>query len=370
MKELSILIKPASSLCNMRCRYCFYGDISDLRQVKSFGLMEQATADALIDNALFGLQEEDSVTFLFQGGEPTLAGLPFFEAFVQQVQKREPKSRISYCLQTNGLLIDESWCRFLKQHHFLVGISLDGFAQLHDENRLDAAGKGTQKRVRDGLTLLQKYHVDVNLLWVLTQQLSGKYKRVWEFLEKNDIEYVQFIPCLAPLEEGKVWKQSLSPQGFSRFYTGLFDLWSKALDCGKYRSIKFFDDLFNLLLYHRVTACGFTGQCHSQLVVEADGSVYPCDFYATEQWCIGNIKNDSIDSLLAHPKAREFENRPKPEAALCSDCDYRRFCGGGCPRMFREMYVEDGFCGYRDFLNRRKAEINRIAAYLYQGGSA
>ena len=328
MKQVSVMLKPASSLCNMRCRYCFYADVSEQRQVQSFGIMSRETARRLIANVLDSLQSGDTVTFAFQGGEPTLAGLDFFRDFVraatEETAAQGKQLHFHYALQTNGLLLDGDWCRFLREQDFLVGLSLDGSAEFHDENRLDAAGKGTFSRVIRAKRLLEASGVQYNILWVLSNRVARFPQKVWKFLCEQDIRYVQFIPCLAELNATGASPAALTPERFSAFYTRLLPLWAEALRRGEYRSIKFFDDFFNLLLRRQVTACGFTGQCSNQLVVEADGSVYPCDFYVLDAWNCGDLAKKPLSEILSSPVAATFLRRPRRAAPLCEGCRWKK----------------------------------------------
>lgn len=364
MKQLSFMIKPASSLCNMRCAYCFYADVSAHRTIESYGLMTERCVEELVENIFSALDGTEGLTFAFQGGEPTLAGLGFFRHFlstVAQVSQAQSKPvAVSYSLQTNGLVLDDAWCAFLGEHRFLVGLSLDGDAAMHDKNRVDPAGKGTFRRVMHAKALLEQYHVEYNILWVLTQETARRPQKVWSFLCAHEIRYVQFVPCLAGLEEEI--PQALTPQRFASFYIALFQLWSAAFFAGEYRSVKLFDDLCNLLGRGNVTACGLTGRCQIQQIVEGDGSVYPCDFYVLDRWRLGTLRTDSPDALRTCATAQDFLTRPRQTHALCKRCEFEAICHGGCPRMERGMYIgkDEGFCGYQTFLRACGASLQTL----------
>ena len=168
MKHLQMMMKPASSNCNLRCSYCFYEDECRNREIPSYGFMSPDTLEVLVKKALE--EAEDSCTFGFQGGEPMLAGLPFFQKFIEFTEKyKNPETRLSFCIQTNGTLIDDDWAEFLRKNRFLVGISLDGIGEIHDRSRKDAQGKDTFRKVLKNAEFLQKKQVDVNILCVLTK---------------------------------------------------------------------------------------------------------------------------------------------------------------------------------------------------------
>lgn len=354
MEHLSFLIKPASSLCNLRCDYCFYADVSSRRTVKSFGIMSEDTAAACIERIFSVLKTGDRVTFAFQGGEPTLAGLLFFKRFVELVAAAKQHFGLSisvdWALQTNGMVLDEPWCRFLGENRFLVGLSLDGGRAAHDSHRLDPRGRGTHRQVLAAKALLERHQVEYNILWVLTNGAARTPQQAWDYLVAQDIRFVQFIPCLGSLDTPS--KNALTPQRFASFFTGLFRPWSEALARGDYRSIKQFDDLCNLLGKGTVTACGITGQCQQQMVVEADGSVYPCDFYVLDQYRCGSLCSDTPHQLQKSPITQAFLHRPREDTQRCQGCTYLPLCGGGCPRMHNAVYWGEGqSCGFRMLLD-------------------
>ena len=199
MPPLSILLKPASSGCNLRCAYCFYADEASVRAVPNYGLMSKEVSHTLIDKAAGAA--EGSVTFLFQGGEPTLAGLEFYKDFVAHVQDAFPRGlTVQYAIQTNGTLLDEEWCLFFQEHRFLVGLSLDGNRACHDRFRRDGAGKGTYDQVLRAARLLDRAGVEYNVLTVVTGYLAKHIQSVFAALCKGGFRFQQYIPCLDPLE--------------------------------------------------------------------------------------------------------------------------------------------------------------------------
>ena len=202
MKYFSMLIKPASSLCNLRCRYCFYCDVAENRKIPSYGVMSEETMNILIDKTLGFFREEVTITFAFQGGEPTVAGLDYFRRFIRRVNlKKKSYHQIQYALQTNATLLDDEWVRFLKQNRFLVGVSLDGYAAHHDAMRPDAKGQGTFARILENIEKLRQAKINFNILTVLTRQLAEHPKELFDFYLRQHLDYIQLIPCLPPLED-------------------------------------------------------------------------------------------------------------------------------------------------------------------------
>lgn len=363
MKQVSLMIKPASSLCNLRCKYCFYSDITALREVESYGIMHKEIAASVIENAFCGLADGDRALIAFQGGEPTLAGLAFFENFITLVKRQPLKISVDYALQTNGINLNEAWCDFLRNNNFLVGLSLDGYAENHNQYRVDPKGKGTYARVMATKQLLDQKRVPYNVLCTLTNPLARHPQKVWRFLLKENIRFVQFTPCLGGLRQTQTpW--ALTPQRFHSFYTGLFPLWRDELQKGNYISVKLFDDIVNLFVRRQVTSCGLHGRCQLQHIVEADGSLYPCDFYVLDQYKGGNLAEMSLaqaDSLLHNTG---FIDSRKALPTACETCRYRNICAGGCKRMENVYVSESGFCGYRQLLDDIGEELCRIGDEL------
>jgi uncharacterized protein len=363
MRKLAVMIKPASSLCNIRCKYCFYADVTDQRQIKSYGKMKPQVMEKMIDQLLVDLTDEDQLDITFQGGEPTLAGLAFFRAFVSYlVEKNTECVSIHYAIQTNGLLINEQWARFLKEHDFLVGLSIDGDRSIHDRNRVDPKSKGTYQRVLKTKQLLETYEVPFNVLCVLTNELARYPQKVYQFIQRENIQYIQFIPCLGNLDDSdSVF--ALTPKRFYHFYHILWNLWQRDFRKGKYRSIKFFDDLIQLFGAQRVTACGLIGQCQPQYVIEANGNVYPCDFYVLDDYLMGNITQQTLRELYKNYVMEHFLTEPKKLSKHCQNCSFLSMCMGGCKRMKHSMYLDqqETYCGYQAFLNSHGADIRQIS---------
>lgn len=353
MKHISVMIKPASSLCNLHCRYCFYEDVAGKRTHASYGVMTEDTMKAVIDNIFAGLENKDELILAFQGGEPTVAGLPFFAALSEYVDEKlqTKRVRLSYVIQTNATLLNNEWCEYFKKYEYLVGVSLDLHRGCHEEARKDANGKGSFDEVLKAITLLEEYGVSTNILCTLTEAVAQYPRKVWELIVKKNFQYIQFTPCLGGLE--KTTDYELSPRSFASFYKDLFDRWYVDLVNGKGRSIKLFDDMANLVLYDQKTACGIDGKCSPQLIVEADGSVYPCDFYCLDQYKIGNMTKENVLDLYEKSILSESKKRDTLPT-LCKACRYIKMCNGGCKRMQGSVCFKDDtteYCGYKDFLD-------------------
>lgn len=333
MQVINYLIKPASSLCNLRCKYCFYADEAANRSCASMGMMSRDMAAELIRTAYREIEPGGWVSFAFQGGEPTAAGLDFFRWFVKTAEDEKPdRVRISFSIQTNGTLLNEEWAEFFHGKKFLVGISLDGYEELHDMHRVDVDGNGTWKQLCNIVTMLQKHRVDINALCVVTKQCARHPRKAYETLKKLGFRYMQFIGCLDPIgQERGCMPWSLTPEDYGHFLCQLFDLWYQDWLMGAYRSVCLFDDYIHLMLRDPgASTCATCGQCGGYFVVEADGSVYPCDFFVLDDWKAGQIGKQSLTEIRNSSTFQRFLAWGTEKPCECTSCRWRLLCNGGC----------------------------------------
>ena len=343
MRQMTVLVKPASSLCNLKCSYCFYCDEAENRVSGKRAIMTEETAENLLQKVFSFCGAESNITFMFQGGEPLLAGIDFFENFIKKANfLKDNKTNITYSLQTNGTLLDDRFCNLFKTHQFLIGVSIDGNETLHNQNR-----DGSFAKAMHGIDLLKKFGVSFNVLSVITA--SSDAKRLFAFYRKHNFQNVQPIYCLDPLD-GTKSSFSLPAKAFAKFQKELFQLWFSELQNGNRFYIRDFDNLFSLLFYGRAEQCGATGKCTPQLVVEADGTCYPCDFYCLDDYICANINTASIMNILHSSGLRKFLESTEPKNELCVSCSVAQFCGGGCKR-YRSLYNQiPGYCPRKDFI--------------------
>lgn len=368
MPPLTIMLKPASSLCNMRCAYCFYSDVAARRDAPSYGVMSPGTLETLVRRAF--AYAEGSLSFIFQGGEPTLAGKEFFEAFLSLLARYNARRlRVSLALQTNGLTLDEEWCALLKRGGFLVGVSLDGTQALHDACRRGASGEPTYARVIRGIELLRRFGVDYNVLCVVTQPVAERPEEVFHALKAH--RFLQFIPCLDGFD-GKKTPLSLDAETYGRFLIGTFDLYEQAWYAGKPVSIRNLDNWLAMLLGYPPENCAMSGRCGHYFLVEADGGVYPCDFYVLDRWRLGNVGDASFFKLDKSPVGARFREESVPLPEGCARCEWFSLCRGGCKRD-REPIAggEPGAAGanrlcagHKLFFSSRFERIKALAAFV------
>ena len=341
MPPLSLMIKPASSLCNLSCEYCFYRDVSEHREHLRFDVMSKDTARVLIGKALKYANGE-SVAFAFQGGEPTLAGIDYFEFFTKTVNELNIKqSRIFYSMQTNGTAIDEKWADFLRENNFLVGLSLDGDYEAN-KFRKKPSGENSFYTIIDTANLLKKHKVDFNILTVLTRYCAENIEQIYSFFRFHGFGYLQFIPCLRPFGSKEKSELYMTPDQYADFLIKLFNLYVKDYVRHQYVSIRQFDNWVRLFLGQPTEQCGIKGHCSHQFVSEANGNIYPCDFYCTDEYLLGNISDTDFSQMEHSEIAVNFIKESLAVPERCKECKLYPICrGGGCKRTQQsEDYCE------------------------------
>lgn len=378
MSAASILIKPSSANCNINCEYCFYKCLSSNRETYSSGFMTEETLEKLVMQAF--AYAEDYVAFAFQGGEPTLAGIGFFEKAVELQKKHNTKNRIvENTIQTNGILLNEEWAAFLAKNHFLVGLSLDGPKKIHDCYRKDIKGNGTFERVIKVVALLERYHVDYNIVSVITKESADKAGYLYKFFRKQGYQYLQLIPCMDESQRNQLPREvedylekpnsfAVEPQQYGRFLCEMFDLWYADFCKGSQMDIRMFSNLAQMAAGYPAEECGMNGHCRCYFVVEGDGSVYPCDFYCTDEWRLGRL-GESFHSMEESAKAKQFVTTSEEIHVKCNKCQHFLLCRGGC-RRWRETgaYGNIGLnrlcSAYEMLFEHAKERIHKLGQYI------
>lgn len=373
MPPITLMLKPASGMCNMACEYCFYCDETGKRQQSSYGFMSEKTLENVIRRTL--LRAEGSATYAFQGGEPTLRGLDFFEKAVFYQKKYNRNGiRIQNALQTNGLALDEDWCRFFHENGFLIGVSVDGTAECHDAYRRDRAGAGTYDRVVQNIRLLDACRVDYNILTVVNRDVAEHIETIYADYARRGWVWQQYIACLDPLEEARGQSRyALLPEEYGDFLIRLFRLWSADFKKGRQQPyIRSFENYISILLGYVPEACDQRGVCGIQYVVEADGSVYPCDFYMLDEYRLGNLNECRLPDLDDRRRKIGFLERSLQLSDACRQCPFFFLCKGGCQRH-RDWNpalgcYENYFCqSFRMFFTACLDDMKQIAAAVMDG---
>jgi uncharacterized protein len=325
----SLLIKPASAVCNLDCSYCFYLDRdADPYKALPARRMTTDTLERLADSFLFYSYPQS--IFAFQGGEPTLAGLPFFQQLVKfQQQYGRNGQAVSNAMQTNGVLLDQNWCDLFRDSNWLLGVSLDGPEDINDKYRFNKEGHGTWKRVIQSIELLQKNKVEFNILCVLSQANVDKPRELYRFYRSLGVDNVQYIPLAEFDGAGNALPFTITAEQYGRFLCETFDVWWP--ERRKMR-IRFFDNIAEALAGQKPGNCTMHETCDSYVVVEYNGDVYPCDFFVEGSWKLGNITLDSWPEIARRTRRYSFAAKKTLAHPECQVCEYQSICHGGCPK--------------------------------------
>jgi uncharacterized protein len=310
------------------------------------------------------------VLFSWHGGEPTLAGIGFYRRVVELQEKyRGPGLKVTNGIQTNGTLLDQKWCEFLRQASFIVGVSMDGPAHLHDHFRLSKDGKPTHSRVMHGYAMLMRYGIPVEVLCVVNAVNVDYPLEIYRYFRETGARYLTFLPLVERVkgDAGEVSQRSVPARKFGEFLCRVFDEW-KAQDIGAIK-VQIFEEALRTAFRQDHTLCIFKRRCGGVPVVERNGDVYSCDHYVDPGHRIGNIGLHNLVDMLDHPKQAAFG--AAKEVTLpryCLECEVRGMCNGECPRN-RFIPAPDGepglnyLCqGYRLFFNHCKPMVDAVAA--------
>jgi len=269
-------------------------------------------------------------TFSWQGGEPTLMGLDFYKRVVElEIKYGLPGMSVANALQTNGMLLDAHWARFLAEYKFLVGLSVDGPKRLHDTYRKDARGKGTFEGVMRAARVLRDNSVEFNVLTLLNDRNVKEPDAVYDFLLANEISFMQFVPCIEPGGKGEAAPFSITAEDYGEFLVRVFDRWVE--DFPRV-SIRDFDDLLMRELGQRPGTCTVSERCGSYVVVEHNGDVFACDFFVTSKWRLGNMMETPLDEIAQSEKLEQFAAAKSALGPACERCAFVAKCYGGCQK--------------------------------------
>ncbi|MCL2045182.1 MAG: anaerobic sulfatase maturase [Oscillospiraceae bacterium] len=325
-----VMAKPVGSRCNMQCTYCYYTEERSPVKSDNRRVMSDETLEAFIRQYVES-SDESVVYFVWHGGEPTLAGLNFFERVIALQEQYQSDGQICRNnLQTNGLLLDDRWCSFLSKHDFDVGLSIDGTQLLHDKYRIDRGGNGTYERVAESIRLLRSHGIKSDLLCTVNADTVRTPLDVYRGLRSFGTEWMQFIPIVRH-ENGVVTKDSVTAEGYGSFLCAIFDEWLLN-DLGKV-NVQLFSETARVWAGGSAALCWMAAECGRVLIVEKDGGVYSCDHFVDSIHYLGDISDTQLDKLVDLPFQKSFGN--KKSSALtdeCRACSWLSVCNGGCPK--------------------------------------
>ncbi|MBE7559943.1 anaerobic sulfatase maturase [bacterium] len=363
----SILIKPTGADCNIDCTYCFYLEKASLYPERPVHRMSGEVLEAMVRQGMeYG---GGGITFSWQGGEPTLMGLPFFEKAVAFQQRYgRPGQRVANSMQTNGLLLDEQWAEFFRKYRFLIGLSLDGPEHVHDHYRVTKNGRPTWAKVVEKARMLLTTGVQANVL-VVVSDYSARYAReIYRFLSELGFTFMQFIPCVEtdPGDRTRAAPYSVSAEAYGRFLCEVFDCWQADWRDGRPRtSVRWIDSVFHTYVGRIPPECTLLRECGCYVVVEHNGDVYACDFFVEGDWKLGNLLSGSLFDMLNSERQAEFGRLKAQLPPECPPCPWLSHCYGGCTKDRLRDPADGGsnhFCGsYKMFFEHAHETLSRLA---------
>ncbi|MFW9878578.1 MAG: anaerobic sulfatase maturase [Candidatus Thorarchaeota archaeon] len=368
MKPFSLLIKPASADCNLRCEYCFY--IDHLDKIKKNPRMSYEVLEKMISSYM-QTDQNNQYAFGWQGGEPLIMGLKFFQKAID-LQKRyaPPRAIISNGLQTNGTLITQNLAQFLGEYKFLLGVSLDGPADVHDYYRKTIGQNASHYLVIRGIEELKRNNVEFNILILVNNENVKKAKEIYNYLKGQGFFYHQYIPCVE-FDENFIPKPfSITGEEWGEFLCDLFDEWIK--EDIKRISIRHFDSIIEYLVNRQYNACYMGKNCCKYFVVEYDGSVYPCDFFVREDLLLGNVLENNWEDIIDSLIYRKFGFNKSKWSKNCLNCPFMELCNGDCQKFrdgsFQKANHQSFLCkGWKRFYTHALPSLEYIAEKIKNG---
>ena len=344
-REFQVFVKPAGSLCNLGCHYCYYLNKEHLYpKGESFRMPYDILEEFIVQH--IEASPGSVINFSWHGGEPMILGLEYFRKIVALQHKHQPPHRrIINGMQTNGTLLDEHWCRFLAAEGFVVGISLDGPEELHDRYRVTKSHNPTHKLAMRGYQLLRQHEIPCNILCVVHAQNVGHPTEVYRFFKQLKAHYVEFLPLVEPQpeEEGGVSPRTVPAEALGNFFCTIFDEWM-CQDIEQV-NVQMFEEVARTALGQEHALCIFRKTCGDVPVIEHNGDFFSCDHFVDTQHHLGNIRETPLVDLLESPTQRAFgQAKWDTLPRCCQTCEVLEFCHGGCPKD-RIVHTPNGETG-------------------------
>ena len=368
MDDFQAFVKPVGALCNMDCTYCYYLQNRKIYPEETNFRMSDELLEEYIIQHIRASQGPD-IFFSWHGGEPTLAGLEFYQRVVElQIKHLPENSRIINGLQTNGTLLNHEWCQFLKKENFIVGISLDGSEKYYSVNRFRKNGKSCFKEALQGYQLLIDYGIPFEILCVVNSANVYYPLEVYRFFKQLNAKFITFLPLVEKqtLTSKRVSERSVEAKAFGEFLCTIFDEW-KANDIGEIK-IQIIEEALRTAFNLEHTLCIFKKTCGGVPVIEYNGDFYSCDHFVHKEHLIGNIRTAPLNSLLQSPAQLSFgQDKLNSLPEYCLKCEVVEMCNGACPKD-RFIETPDGvpglnyLCeGYKLFFNHCEPFVEQVA---------
>ncbi len=368
-RSFQVFAKPAGPVCNLACRYCYYLEKKRLYPSgEAFRMPEILLEEYIVQH--IEASPDEIIHFSWHGGEPTVLGLDYFRRIVALERRHRPAGRrIENGIQTNGMLLDEDWCRFLAAEGFAVGLSLDGPRDVHDRYRVTKGGRPSHDQALRGYELLRRFNVAIDILCVVTADSVRDPLEVYRFLKGIGAHYVSFLPLVehSPEAPGGASALSVPPEAWGDFLCAVFDEWV-AQDIGNIK-VQVFEEAARTAFGQEHSLCLFRPTCGDIPVVEHSGDFYPCDHFVEAGRRIGNILETPLVELLESPAQKAFGEAKRDRLPLlCRKCEVLSMCNGECPknRFLRTPGGEEGLnylcAGYNRFFNHCRPFVDAVAA--------
>ncbi|MDZ7292325.1 MAG: anaerobic sulfatase-maturation protein [candidate division KSB1 bacterium] len=373
-----VMAKPTGPICNLDCKYCFYLEKEKLYPANSNWAMPQEVLESFIRQKI-AAQQVPVVSFAWQGGEPTLLGVDYFEKVVALQRKYSNGKKIENALQTNGVLLNDAWGEFLARNDFLVGLSLDGPRELHDHYRVNKGGRPTFDQVMRGLAYLKKHQVRFNTLTAVHRHNANHALRVYRFLKEVGSGFMQFIPIVERIARAQathgltmvppdfkkaalVSAWSVEPVPFGEFLCAIFDEWVRQ-DVGKY-FVQLFEVALESWMGMAPSLCVFRETCGDALALEHNGDLYSCDHYVFPENRLGNIMENPLLAMISSAQQQKFGTDKRDALPrYCRECEVRFACNGECPKN-RFLKTPDGEYGLNYLCAGYKMFFHHIHPYM------
>ena len=385
-----MMAKPVSYRCNLKCEYCFYLEKEETIQSPNAGDGDLMSDGVLKRYVRDYIRSQDGVTvdFAWQGGEPTLAGLDFFKKVVQYQKQFAGGKTIQNSFQTNAIAINRQWAEFFAENRFLLGVSIDGTADIHDKYRVSVNGKPTFERVKQSIDLLKEYQVEFNTLTVINAENWDKGKEVYHALKALGSQFLQFIPIVevrpechqqrgsySPVENPELAPFSVPADGYGKFMTDVFNEWVLS-DVGKVY-VRMFDSILATWMGYPASVCVQSKNCGQAIVIEANGDLYSCDHYVYDDNRLGNVMNTDIKQLALSKQQRNFGlDKSRTLTKTCLDCNVQALCYGGCPKhrinvLKGEHHRHNYLCSsYQAIFTHTAPAMHHMSETIRRGGQA
>lgn len=359
-RPLYIMLKPVGAVCNLRCKYCYYLEKKDLYPDARNFVMSEELLEEFIKQYL-GAQTMSQVLFTWHGGETLMRNISFYKKAVALQNKYGRGRPISNCLQTNGTLLTDEWCRFFKENNFLIGISVDGPQHCHDKYRRTLDNRPSFYQVMKGVELLKKHGVEFNIMGVVNDYNSDYPLQFYHFFKSIDCHYIQFAPIVEQID-GKPARWNVRSRAWGDFLIAIFDEWVRN-DVGDYY-IQYFDSTLANWVGQEPGVCTLAKTCGQAGVMEFNGDVYSCDHMVYPQYKLGNIKTNTLTQMMYSRQQQQFGN-DKYDAlpAQCRSCNYLFACNGECPKN-RIIQTIDGESGLNYLCQGYYKFFNHVAPYM------